>query len=136
MDAGQEQGSSFHRRRTCTRVLARSCNDLELLPRFDDGAPFELMELNAGRTLLATRTKGSRSQHTLDIQARYAVGVRNPGVEGAPDLLPIVGGGGNSISLSETKDVPSATRGCGERPARLSWSRPSTSGRRPIASTS
>lgn len=69
-------------------------NDLELLPRFDDGAPFELMELNAGRTLLATRTKGSRSQHTLDIQARYAVGVRNPGVEGAPDLLPIVGGGG------------------------------------------
>jgi len=69
-------------------------NDLELLPRFDDGAPFELMELNAGRTLLATRTKGSRSQHTLDVQARYAIGVRNPGVEGAPDLLPIVGGGG------------------------------------------
>ena len=37
---------------------------------------------------------------------------------------------------SETRDVPSATRGCGERPARLSWSRLSTSGRRPIASTS
>ena len=45
-------------------------NDLKLLPRFDDGAPFALMELDAGRTLLATRAKGSRSHHTLDIPTR------------------------------------------------------------------
>jgi Family of unknown function (DUF6345) len=68
--------------------------DLKLLPRFDEDAPFVLTELDAGRTLLATRAKGSRSHQTLDIQARYAVGVRNPGVKGAPDLLPIIGGGG------------------------------------------
>lgn len=69
-------------------------HDLKLLPRFEGRAPFALLELKAGKTLFATRTEGARAQETLDIQARYAIGVRNPGVEGAPDLLPIVGGGG------------------------------------------
>lgn len=67
---------------------------LKLVPRFDDGAPFVLTELGAGKTLLATKSNGRRAHHALDVQARYAVGVRNPGVEGAPDVLPVVGGGG------------------------------------------
>jgi hypothetical protein len=67
---------------------------LKLMPKFETDAPFAITEVGPGQTLLATRTKGHREHYALDIQARFAVGVRNPGVDGQPDLLPIVGGGG------------------------------------------
>jgi hypothetical protein len=67
---------------------------LKLMPHFDDRAPFAVTELIPGSTLVATRSQGRREHHALDVQTRYAVGVRNPGVDGQPDLLPIVGGGG------------------------------------------
>ena len=57
----------------------------------------------------------------LDVQARYGVMVRNPGVDG-PDLLPVVGGGGKfTLSLGD-KGRPIGFHGRGGRPARLSWS--------------
>ena len=64
-----------------------------LLPRFDDEAPFTLRELGVGRSIVATSSKGARTHHQLDTQARYAVMVRNPGDDG-PELLPMIGGGG------------------------------------------
>jgi hypothetical protein len=70
---------------------------LELLPPFDEDAPFALRRLPLGRTELATRSNGRRVRQCLDIQARYGVEVRNPGVDGAPELLPVVGGGGKFV---------------------------------------
>jgi Family of unknown function (DUF6345) len=81
------EGEAYRRARD---VLQR----LELMPQFDEQAPFAVTELGAGRTILATTASGTRETHTLDVQARYAIGVRNQGVAGAPSLLPIVGGGG------------------------------------------
>jgi hypothetical protein len=67
---------------------------LKLLPDFHDGAPFVLTELDAGGTVLAHRAGKRRTGRALDVQARYGVAVRNPGIEGEPELLPVVGGGG------------------------------------------
>jgi Family of unknown function (DUF6345) len=67
---------------------------LDLLPRFDDDSAFVLTQIGLGGTYVATRSNGRSGSRRLDIQARYGVAVRNPGVKGAPDLLPVVGGGG------------------------------------------
>jgi hypothetical protein len=67
---------------------------LDLLPSFEDDGPFTLTKTGLGSTKVATLTDGRRARHQLDVQARYEVAVRNPGVEGAPDVLPVVGGGG------------------------------------------
>jgi hypothetical protein len=64
-----------------------------LLPEFDKDSSFVLNELGAGRSLVATLSKGARSHHQLDTQARYGVMVRNPSGNG-PELVPVVGGGG------------------------------------------
>ncbi|MBD0329314.1 MAG: hypothetical protein ICV64_04340 [Thermoleophilia bacterium] len=64
-----------------------------VMPQFADDSPFALLELGAGRTVVATSEHGRRDQRELDVQARFTVTVRNPGVDG-PDLLPVVGGGG------------------------------------------
>lgn len=66
---------------------------LELLPRLD-GEPFALVEFSPGRTTVASSARGKRTNRNLDVQARFAVTVRNPGVKGEPELLPVVGGGG------------------------------------------
>jgi hypothetical protein len=66
----------------------------QLLPELGQDSPFELAELGAGRTIVATRGNGKSEHRELDVQARYGVVVRNPGMDG-PDLLPVVGGGGN-----------------------------------------
>ena len=55
---------------------------------------FELTNIGAGGSLVAVRSNGRRSHHALDVQARYAVTLRNPGVEGEPERLPMIGGGG------------------------------------------
>jgi hypothetical protein len=88
----------------------RLLKDLRLLPNFD-GHPFTVAELAAGRTHVASRTRGKRTNHTLDIQARFGVYVRNPGVRGEPDLLPIVGGGGKFKVTLGDKGRPLAYHG-------------------------
>jgi hypothetical protein len=75
-------------------VAGEFLDRLQVLPRFKEDAPFALTQLGLGGTEVATRTNGRRTRHRLDIQARYGVAVRNPGVDGAPGLLPVVGGGG------------------------------------------
>jgi hypothetical protein len=76
-----------------------------VLPEFGEDSPFAVVELGAGRTVLATRSNGKRDQRELDVQARYGVMVRNPGVEG-PDLLPVVGGGGKFTLILGDKGRP------------------------------
>ncbi|HKH17960.1 MAG TPA: DUF6345 domain-containing protein [Solirubrobacteraceae bacterium] len=75
-------------------VAGELLGGLDVLPRFDEDAPFALMQVGLGGTHVATRSNGHSARRRLDVQARYGVAVRNPGVEGAPDLLPVVGGGG------------------------------------------
>src|SRR4051794_22558045 len=75
---------------TAADLLAR----LALLPRFEDNAPFVLTEFEAGGSVVAQRSGKQRTANALDIQARYGVGVRNPGLDDEPALLPVVGGGG------------------------------------------
>jgi hypothetical protein len=55
--------------------------------------PFVLSVLDSGGTVVAERNGKRRTSRALDVQARYGVWLRNPGVDGAPELLPIVGGG-------------------------------------------
>src|SRR6478672_6071106 len=54
----------------------------------------ELSRLDPAGTLVATETDGVANRFALDVQARYALTVRNPGIDGEPDRLPVVGGGG------------------------------------------
>jgi hypothetical protein len=75
--------------------------EVGILPQLGDG-PFALTQVGAGGTYVASRTNGHRARRRLDVQARYGVAVRNPGVDGAPDLLPVVGGGGKfSLALGD-----------------------------------
>jgi hypothetical protein len=53
-----------------------------LLRRFDDGAPFVFPRLDAGGTAAARGSRKRRTRHALDVQARYALAVRNPGKAG------------------------------------------------------
>jgi uncharacterized protein DUF6345 len=77
-----------------------------LLPTFESDAPFVLNEMGAGKTVMAAREKGKkRENRPLDVQARYAVTVRNPGVDG-PELLPVVGGGGKFSLMLGDKGRP------------------------------
>ena len=84
---------------------------LGLLPRFDEGAPFVLTQLDAGGTVVAHRNGKRRTGHALDVQARYGVAVRNPGIDGAPELLPVVGGGGKFGLRLGDKGRPIAYQG-------------------------
>jgi hypothetical protein len=60
----------------------------------------ETTPLQAGGAFVATRTdQGRREEFPLEVAARYAVTVANPGVEGEPDRIPVVGGGGK-LTLS------------------------------------
>ena len=54
----------------------------------------ELTRLDPAGTLVATETDGVANRFALDVQARYGLTVLNPGIEGEPDRLPLVGGGG------------------------------------------
>ena len=77
--------------------LGRELMDrLGLAPR--SGDLVELLELPPGGTYLATRPRrrGSkdRRDRQLDTQARFTLGIRNPGVDSEPKLLPVIGGGG------------------------------------------
>ena len=54
----------------------------------------ELSRLDPAGTLVATETDGVANRFALDVQARYGLTVRNPGIDGEPDRLPVVGGGG------------------------------------------
>jgi Family of unknown function (DUF6345) len=74
-------------------IAGKLLDQAGLLPRFEEG-PFALTQVGLGGTYVASRNNGHRSRRKLDVQARYAVTVRNPGIDGAPELLPIVGGGG------------------------------------------
>ena len=72
-----------------------------VLPQLGDG-PFALTQVGLGGTYVASRDNGRRGRRRLDVQTRYGVAVRNPGVDGEPDLLPIVGGGGKfSLALGD-----------------------------------
>ena len=92
----------------------RLLKQLKLLPDFD-GQTFTVAELPAGRTHVASRTRGKRTNHALDIQARFGVYVRNPGVRGEPDLLPVVGGGGKFKVTIGDKGAPLAYHGLWRR---------------------
>ncbi len=63
----------------------------------------ETTPLKAGGAFVATRTdRGSRNQFQVEVAARYAVTLANPGVEGEPDRIPVVGGGGKlTLSFGE-----------------------------------
>ena len=83
-------------------VAGKLLGQFDLLPRFGDDAPFALTQLTPGATHVAARTNGDSARFRLDVQARYAVSVRNPGVNGASELLPVVGGGGKfSLALGD-----------------------------------
>ena len=84
--------------------------ELELLPSFDS-EPFAIVELGVGRTRMASRTRGKRTNRALDVQARFSVAVRNPGVKGEPELLPVVGGGGKFKLTLGDKGRPIAYQG-------------------------
>ncbi len=74
----------------------------EVFPRFDAADPFVVTRTGPGRTMVALDTGSGRSKLQLDVQARYGVSVRNPGVDGEPDVLPVVGGGGKfSLTLGD-----------------------------------
>lgn len=75
-------------------TAAKQLGELGLLPDFRGGESFSIARLPVGRSVLATRSRGRRTERLLDLQARYQVKVRNPGIEDAPKLLPVVGGGG------------------------------------------
>lgn len=74
----------------------------DLMQRYDlsprSGDLIELVELTPGGTHVATRgrrrARTDRRTRQLDVQARFALGVRNPGVESEPKILPVIGGGG------------------------------------------
>ncbi len=85
--------------------------ELDLLPAFSEDGFFALTELPIGGTRVAEQTKGERRTRMLDLQARYAVGVRNPDVPGQPDLLPVVGGGGKFALALGDGGRPIAYRG-------------------------
>lgn len=70
---------------------------LDALPGFEGDSPFVLTRLGLGGTQIATRSNGRRTRHQLDVQVRHGVAVRNPGVDGEPELLPVVGGGGKFV---------------------------------------
>jgi hypothetical protein len=97
--------------RRASETAAELLGRLQLLPRFDDGAPFALTELEAGGTIVAHSSGGQRTSHALDVQARYAVVVRNPGIDGEPQLLPVVGGGGKFALRLGDKSRPIAYQG-------------------------
>jgi Family of unknown function (DUF6345) len=82
-------------------IAADLLESAELLPRFGPDEPFELVRLDPGKTIVASRRKGKQEHHQLDVQARYAVTVRNP-ANGGSDTVPVVGGGGNfNLTLGE-----------------------------------
>jgi hypothetical protein len=92
-------------------TAAERLGRLDLLPRFDNGGPFALAELEAGGTIVAHRSGKRRSRRALDVAARYAITVRNPGVAGEPDLLPVIGGGGKFALRLGDKGRPIAFHG-------------------------
>lgn len=72
----------------------------ELAPELADS--FVLDRVGAGGTVVAISTNGKREERWLDVQARYGVKVRNPGIEGEPEHLPLVGGGGKlAVTLGD-----------------------------------
>jgi hypothetical protein len=85
-----------------------------LAPELDDA--FSLDRVGAGGTVMVTRTDGERERHVLDVQARYAVTVRNPGVDDQAARLPLVGGGGKVALTLGHEGRPLAFQG-GWRPA-------------------
>jgi Family of unknown function (DUF6345) len=104
------QRPSLVRAKTAYSRARKLLTELELLPSFDR-EPFAVVELGAGRTRIATRTRGKRTNRALDVQARFGVAVRNPGVEGEPQLLPVVGGGGKFKLTLGDKGRPIAYQG-------------------------
>ena len=60
-------------------------------------------------------TASRRTGHALDVQARYGVAVRNPGIDGEPDLLPVVGGGGKFALPLGDEGRPIASRAVASR---------------------
>lgn len=92
-------------------VAADLLGGIGVLPSFDDDAAFALTRVGLGGTYVATRSNGRTRRHRLDVQARYGVAVRNPGVEGAPDLLPVVGGGGKFTLTLGDEGRPLAYQG-------------------------
>jgi Family of unknown function (DUF6345) len=72
----------------------------ELAPKLADA--FALDRVGGGGTVVAISTDGKREERWLDVQARYEVTVRNPGIEGEPARLPLVGGGGKvAVTLGD-----------------------------------
>lgn len=105
------QRPSLPRAKRVYATAADLLGRLKLLPRFDDGAPFVLSELETGGTVVARRSGKRRTRHGLDVQARYGVAVRNPGIDGEPELLPVVGGGGKFALRLGDKGRPIAYQG-------------------------
>ncbi|KRC88870.1 hypothetical protein ASE25_13715 [Terrabacter sp. Root85] len=68
----------------------------DLAPRTGDLV--ELVELGPGGTHVAARARrrarADRRTRQLDVQARFTLGIRNPGVDSEPKVLPVIGGGG------------------------------------------